>query len=282
MDGQVAYGSYRVATGNQMQSTGHGTLTRPPKTVNFDMSEDNYIDTLRRNAFAQGNQGQLEECQLIADKGKGGGRGSRSGGRKETGGGSRNRIDWNRIGGEEGEMWRREGISLARRLSDCTADSFPVSLDAGNNESMYAKSRQDPYYNPSPINDPSARYGTLPTSNFHQGPTSVSNRFNPLSESVASASNHSPYTPMGSLNIPAANGIYGPSAGRIATGLPVNLPLPLPMSMQGGHHHPVAGHFTSFNPNESGPSPIMEQATAQFSGPSLATVRSLETEGHLV
>lgn len=50
----MAYGSYRVATSNQAQTAGHGTLSRPPKSVNFDMGEDNYIDTLRRNAFAQG------------------------------------------------------------------------------------------------------------------------------------------------------------------------------------------------------------------------------------
>ena len=49
-DGQVAYGSYRVGG---LQNPGHGTLTRPPKSVNFDMGEDNYIDTLRRNAFTQ-------------------------------------------------------------------------------------------------------------------------------------------------------------------------------------------------------------------------------------
>ena len=53
-DGQVAYGSYRVAA-NSSVPTGHGTLSRPPKTVNFDMGEDNYIDTLRRNAYTQGD-----------------------------------------------------------------------------------------------------------------------------------------------------------------------------------------------------------------------------------
>jgi len=54
-DGQVAYGSYRVAASNSTQTgTGHGTLSRPPKSVNFDMGEDNYIDTLRRNAYSQG------------------------------------------------------------------------------------------------------------------------------------------------------------------------------------------------------------------------------------
>lgn len=50
----MAYGSYRVASNNTAQ-TGHGTLSRPPKSVNFDMGEDNYIDTLRRNAYSQGN-----------------------------------------------------------------------------------------------------------------------------------------------------------------------------------------------------------------------------------
>lgn len=53
-DGQVAYGSYRVAANNPGQVSAHGTLSRPPKTVNFDMGDDNYIDTLRRNAYAQG------------------------------------------------------------------------------------------------------------------------------------------------------------------------------------------------------------------------------------
>lgn len=55
VDGQVAYGSYRVAANNVAQA-GHGTLSRPPKSVNFDMGEDNYIDTLRRNAYSQGNR----------------------------------------------------------------------------------------------------------------------------------------------------------------------------------------------------------------------------------
>lgn len=124
----------------------------------------------------------------------------------------------------------------------------------------------------SPVNYPPA-----PHPSFHTG---TNQRYNPLSETTANqTATHSPYTPMGTLNIPAANGIYGPSpssSGRAssAAGLPVNLPLPLPMSMQ-SH-----GQFSSFNPSD-GPSPIME-ATAQFSGPSLATVRSLETEGHLV
>lgn len=156
---------------------------------------------------------------------------------------------------------------------------------------MYGKTTrmvpsQDSYYNPSPINDPSGRYVPAPPTfqqhHHHGGP----NRFNTLSEPgshMGSNSSTSPYTPMGSLNVPAANGIYGPSSGRIsAAGLPVNLPLPLPMSMQGHsgnqHGHP---HFSSFVNPSDGPSPIME-ATAQFSGPSLATVRSLETEGHLV
>lgn len=58
-DGQVAYGSYRVAASNSTQTgTGHGTLSRPPKSVNFDMGEDNYIDTLRRNAYSQGIKGE--------------------------------------------------------------------------------------------------------------------------------------------------------------------------------------------------------------------------------
>lgn len=119
----------------------------------------------------------------------------------------------------------------------------------------------------SPIN-----YTPAPPPGFH---SNVNHRFNPLNDPVSSQpGTHSPYTPMGTLNIPAANGIYGPSpSGRVSAGLPVNLPLPLPMSMQ--------GQFSSFNPND-GPSPVMETATAQFSEPALATVRSLETEGHLV
>ena len=52
-DGQVAYGTYRVGGQNQnANATGHaGTLARPPKSVNFDITNDsdNYIDTLRRN-----------------------------------------------------------------------------------------------------------------------------------------------------------------------------------------------------------------------------------------
>lgn len=57
-DGTVAYGSYRVAAASPAQTTGHngGTLSRPPKSVNFDMGEDNYIDTLRRNAYTQGTE----------------------------------------------------------------------------------------------------------------------------------------------------------------------------------------------------------------------------------
>ncbi len=66
-DGQVAYGTYRVGGGGVggvssvgpspgSVGQGHvvGTLQRPPKTVNFDMGDDNYIDTLRRNAFSPG------------------------------------------------------------------------------------------------------------------------------------------------------------------------------------------------------------------------------------
>lgn len=44
-----------MAANNPAQAgSGHGTLSRPPKSVNFDMGEDNYIDTLRRNAYTQG------------------------------------------------------------------------------------------------------------------------------------------------------------------------------------------------------------------------------------
>lgn len=50
-DGQVSYGSYRVGGNQGLENQGHGTLTRPPKTVNFDMGDDNYVDTLRRNAY---------------------------------------------------------------------------------------------------------------------------------------------------------------------------------------------------------------------------------------
>ncbi|EFX79012.1 hypothetical protein DAPPUDRAFT_305049 [Daphnia pulex] len=202
-DGQVAYGSYRVAASNSTQTgTGHGTLSRPPKSVNFDMGEDNYIDTLRRNAYSQGNEAMYGKSRMVT----------------------------------------------------------PISPHS------------DAYYGVnanSPVNYPPA-----PHPSFHT--TGTNHRYNPLSDSTGNHAAHSPYTPMGTLNIPAANGVYGPSpssSGR-ASALPVNLPLPLPMSMQ-GH-----GQFSSFNPSE-GPSPIME-ATAQFSGPSLATVRSLETEGHLV
>lgn len=150
---------------------------------------------------------------------------------------------------------------------------------------MYSKSRMvtpisnhpDSYYGVnanSPVNYPPA-----PHPAFHTGTIGTNHRYNPLNEPTGNhTTTHSPYTPMGTLNIPAANGIYGPSpssSGRTSSAaLPVNLPLPLPLSMQ-GH-----GQFSSFNPSE-GPSPLME-ATAQFSGPSLATVRSLETEGHLV
>ena len=148
---------------------------------------------------------------------------------------------------------------------------------------MYSKSRMNPssittnpeaYYsvNASPINDPS-RYGAYPPT-VPPSFKSNSNRFNPLNESASQAS---PYTPIGTLNIPASNGSiahssggYGTS-GRASASLPVNLPLPLPLSMQ------AHGHFSSFNPDASS-----GEATAQFSGPSLATVRSLETEGHLV
>ena len=63
-DGQVAYGTYRVGGGgvnggpNPNGNVVHaGTLSRPPKTVNFDMGDDNYIDTLRRNAFSPGEWG---------------------------------------------------------------------------------------------------------------------------------------------------------------------------------------------------------------------------------
>uniref|UniRef100_A0A0N8CD86 Down syndrome cell adhesion molecule n=1 Tax=Daphnia magna TaxID=35525 RepID=A0A0N8CD86_9CRUS len=202
-DGQVAYGSYRVAANNPAQAgSGHGTLSRPPKSVNFDMGEDNYIDTLRRNAYTQGNEAMYGKSRMVT----------------------------------------------------------PISPHS------------DAYYGVnanSPVNYPPA-----PHPSFHT--TGTNHRYNPLSEPTGNHGAHSPYTPMGTLNIPAANGVYGPSpssSGR-ASALPVNLPLPLPMSMQ-GH-----GQFSSFNPSE-GPSPIME-ATAQFSGPSLATVRSLETEGHLV
>ncbi|XP_059352881.1 nephrin-like [Daphnia carinata] len=202
-DGQVAYGSYRVAANNSAQAvTGHGTLSRPPKSVNFDMGEDNYIDTLRRNAYSQGNEAMYGKSRMVS----------------------------------------------------------PISPHS------------DAYYGVnanSPVNYPPA-----PHPSFHT--TGTNHRYNPLSEPTGNHGAHSPYTPMGTLNIPAANGVYGPSpssSGR-ASALPVNLPLPLPMSMQ-GH-----SQFSSFNPSE-GPSPIME-ATAQFSGPSLATVRSLETEGHLV
>ena len=153
---------------------------------------------------------------------------------------------------------------------------------------MYGKTRMAPTPNPdayysvnaSPVNDQPARYvGPYPPApSFHPS----SNRYNTMNESSLNAGSSgvtSPYTPMGSLNIPAANGIYGPPSGRVSAGLSVNLPLPLPMSMQS---HGINGtHFTSFNPSE-GPSPIMEAATAQFSGPSMDTVRSLETEGHLV
>ena len=206
--------------------TGHGTLSRPPKSVNFDMGEDNYIDTLRRNAYSQG-----------------------------------------------------ESFESMKALSIGMKVTISISCGVGN-EAMYGKSRMvtpisphpDSYYGVnanSPVNYPPA-----PHPAFHSG---TNHRYNPLSEPSGNhAASHSPYTPMGTLNIPAANGIYGPSpssSGR-ASALPVNLPLPLPMSMQ-GH-----GQFSSFNSSE-GPSPLME-ATAQFSGPSLATVRSLETEGHLV
>lgn len=150
-------------------------------------------------------------------------------------------------------------------------------------ESMYGKSRMvtpisnhaDSYYSAnSPVNYPPA-----PHPAFHTGTIGTNHRYNALNEPSGNHINStSPYTPMGTLNIPAANGMYGPSAsssGRTSSAaLPVNLPLPLPMSMQ-GH-----GQFNSFNSSD-GPSPLME-ATAQFSGPSLATVRSLETEGHLV
>ena len=151
---------------------------------------------------------------------------------------------------------------------------------------MYTKSRMNPssittnpdaYYsvNASPINDPS-RYGAYPPPvPLPPSFKSNSNRFNPLNES---ASQPSPYTPIGTLNIPAGNGSvahssssgYGTS-GRPSASLPVSLPLPLPLSMQ------AHGHFSSFNPDATS-----VEATAQFSGPSMATVRSLETEGHLV
>lgn len=146
---------------------------------------------------------------------------------------------------------------------------------------MYGKPRMatplsqhaDSYYGvnaSSPINYPPA-----PPPGFH---SNVNHRFNSLNDPVSGQpGTHSPYTPMGTLNIPAASGVYGPSpSGRVSAALPVNLPLPLPMSMQ-GH----AAQFSSFGPSDA-PSPVMETATAQFSGPSLATVRSLETEGHLV
>jgi hypothetical protein len=151
---------------------------------------------------------------------------------------------------------------------------------------MYGKSRGNPaiaanpdaYYNvnPSPVSSNEARYAPYPPVHPSFGPAgNHNNRYNPLSETV----NQSPYTPMGTLNIPAANGTLGHHsngyvAARTTGALPVNLPLPLPMSMQQGSH----GHFSSFS--SDGP-PSLE-ATAHFSGPSMATVRSLETEGHLV
>lgn len=130
----------------------------------------------------------------------------------------------------------------------------------------------DSYYgvNTSP-NDP-ARFAGFPTTpaSFN----TIPRRFNPLNESISRDT--SPYTPMGSLNIPAANGSipqHGYStSGRAPAPFPVNLQLPLPLSLQ------AHGHFSSFNTDGH---PSLD-ATAQFSGPSMATVRSLETEGHLV
>jgi len=207
-DGQVAYGSYRVGG---LQNPGHGTLTRPPKSVNFDMGEDNYIDTLRRNAFTQpGNDSMYSKSRLN-----------------------------------------------------------PSSI-AANPESYYS-------VNASPINDPS-RYAGYPPP-VPPSFKSNSNRFNTLNDSGSQTQSLSPYTPVGTLNIPTGNGSiahsggvgsYGTS-GRASAALPVNLPLPLPLSMQ-----PHA-HFSSFSPDVTS-----LEATAQFSGPSMATVRSLETEGHLV
>ena len=153
---------------------------------------------------------------------------------------------------------------------------------------MYSKSRLNPssiaanpesYYsvNASPINDPS-RYAGYPPP-VPPSFKSNSNRFNTLNDSGSQTQSLSPYTPVGTLNIPTGNGSiahsggvgsYGTS-GRASAALPVNLPLPLPLSMQ-----PHA-HFSSFSPDVTS-----LEATAQFSGPSMATVRSLETEGHLV
>ena len=162
-----------------------------------------------------------------------------------------------------------------------------------------AGSSSDAYYNPSPVSSHSnseARYAPYPpvhpSYNVVAAAVASSNRYNALNESI-NAKN--PYTAMGSLNIPAAGasavGYHHPAPmpppssrmGAVAMAAPstsslaVNLPLPL--SMQPNSHHP--GHFSSFASSSDGPSSL-EAATAHFSGPSMATVRSLETEGHLV
>ena len=55
-DGNVAYGFYRVSATSLPQTTGHngGSLIRPPKTVKFDLGEDNRCGSLRRNVYSQG------------------------------------------------------------------------------------------------------------------------------------------------------------------------------------------------------------------------------------
>lgn len=136
----------------------------------------------------------------------------------------------------------------------------------GGGVHMSTAERAEPYYNVngSPLSSTGgggeARYAPYPPMHLH------ANRYNPLSEPQMHHSN-SPYAPMGSLNI---------SPAGYPVNLPVNLPLPLPLSMQAGQ----GGHFSSFS-SDQGP-PSLAEATAHFSGPSMATVRSLETEGHLV
>jgi hypothetical protein len=128
------------------------------------------------------------------------------------------------------------------------------------NEEIYGKIRRGPTPNPdaycsvkdSPASDhPTRHVGPyLPASSFNLS----LNRYNSMNESplnVGLSGVTCPYTLMGPLNIPAANGIYGPPSDNVSAMVPLNLPL----SFQSND-----SHFTSLN-HSKGSLPIMEAAT---------------------